>query len=231
MHTFTRPAALAASCALLLTWLPGCSDDGQRSTTPSATAPATSSAATSGTESPTTPPVAATEPSTSAATGPKPLPPVKVVPGTYRLAEFAIPFDITVSGTWVRYAATSKLVLIGRGTNGETGLAITSGIAAGASALEAIASICPATEWGPTEDVGLLGGSGLAHEGVTTRDCVIGEVEPGQSLAIAAGHHLRLAAVEVGGVVVVTTADAPADDWDGVSQDFLAMEASLTPVG
>jgi hypothetical protein len=216
----------------------GCASDG-------ASAPPTSSAPPTTVEITTIPVSSAPETvvsSTQAAAadvpttvaGPRSLPLSLVPAGTYRIAKFVVPFDITTEGDWKNFHSAAESLILFRGsagTNPTSGFYVTSGLVDGSSPQEVIDAFCGGKiEFVGSSTTSLLGQPALQREGVAANDCNWGFVEATGQLTVAPGSTVRLVAAAVDGQVVLVVADGPTVDWTALSSEVGSMIDSMTPV-
>jgi hypothetical protein len=198
--------------------------------TPTTAAPATTAAPTP-TAAPTTAAPTTAAPTTTETPAPTPMPAISLASGTYRLAQFAIPFDLTVEKRWLRYAYGSDGVIIGRGTGGSSELIVRTGWDGATTPDGVLDAFCADSGGKATnrKDTTLLGQPARqADISVTADDCVIAELA--NEADFVSSQLGTIVAAMVNGQLVVVVADAPADDWPALADEIDRTIASMTPV-
>ena len=226
----TTIAIAVVSAALVTT---ACARDGgdaiAPTTPPAATSPAT-------TTTPTTAAPATTAPATTAAPttmmpAPKPMPAVGLESATYRLAKFAVPFDLTVEKHWVRYAYGSDGLIIGRGPGGSSQFIVRTGWDGATTPDGVLDAFCKDSggKAANRKDTTLLGQPARqADISATADDCVIAALA--NEADFVSSQLGTVVAAMVKGQLVVVVAAAPAADWPALADEVDRTIASMTLV-
>ena len=226
----TTIAIAVVSAALVTT---ACARDGgdaiAPTTPPAATSPAT-------TTTPTTAAPATTAPATTAAPtttmpAPKPMPAVGLESATYRLAKFAVPFDLTVEKHWVRYAYGSDGLIIGRGPGGSRQFIVRTGWDGATTPDGVLDAFCKDSggKAANRKDTTLLGQPARqADISATADDCVIAALA--NEADFVSSQLGTVVAAMVKGQLVVVVAAAPAADWPALADEVDRTIASMTLV-
>jgi hypothetical protein len=163
---------------------------------------------------------------------PKALPLSAVPAGTYRVAEFLVPFDITTKGDWKKFHSAAESMILFRGstgTNPTSAFYVTSGLVAGSTPQEVLDAFCGGSiQFGASTATSLLGQPALQQEGVVPNDCNWGFVEATGQLAAAPSSTVRLVAAAIDGKIVLVVIDGPTAEWTALSSEVGSMIDSMT---
>ena len=230
----TTIAIAVVSAALVTT---ACARDGGDAiapTTPPATAPATTSTPTTAAPATTAAPTPTTTTTVAATTttpAPKPMPAVGLESATYRLVQFAVPFDLTVEKHWVRYAYGSDGLIIGRGPGGSSQFIVRTGWDGATTPDGVLDAFCKDSggKAANRKDTTLLGQPARqADISATADDCVIAALA--NEADFVSSQLGTVVAAMVKGQLVVVVAAAPAADWPALADEVDRTIASMTLV-